>query len=385
MPLGLDGRPGSPRGLGVAAALLATYASDRIVVAGSTLDGRGTISDASHVQVAFGSAGGDLGPLRGLRGTTGQRAFALAANHAGEVAVFCGDASRTRTVWVRRPGSSRFRAALRIAVGRRARGATVAVGPQGDVLAVWEDDHRVYARHLGRSLHAGAVHRIGDGVQSQLQAAIEDSGRLDIAWETQRVSEGDAAAPTTVRFATAAPGHGFGRQRTVEVVDATGTGHYVSAPGVRLLTAGGRALLAWTGYDGRAIRLRAAAVAGGHRAAAQTLSPAGADAVLGDAGLAPGGAAVVLWRSGVAGADPAGTAKPAVVAVCGPRPMRRSGRPSSSASRARTCGRRPPGRSTRGRPARWRSTPTSIRDRCAPARGPERTRRRARRAPRRAP
>ncbi|MGZ6642703.1 MAG: hypothetical protein ACXVFT_12810 [Solirubrobacteraceae bacterium] len=64
--------------------------------------------------------------------------------------------------------------------------------------------------------------------------------------------------------------------------------------------------------------MRAAAVAGGHRAAAQMLSPAGADAVLGDAGLAPGGAAVVLWRSGVAGADPAGTAKPAVVAAMRP-------------------------------------------------------------------
>ncbi|MGZ4269369.1 MAG: hypothetical protein ACXVSX_09180 [Solirubrobacteraceae bacterium] len=384
MPLGLDGRPGSPRGLGVAAALLATYASDRIVVAGSTLDGRGTISDASHVQVAFGSAGGDLGPLRGLRGTTGQRAFALAANHAGEVAVFCGDASRTRTVWVRRPGSSRFRAALRIAVGRRARGATVAVGPQGDVLAVWEDDHRVYARHLGRSLHAGAVHRIGDGVQSQLQAAIEDSGRLDIAWETQRVSEGDAAAPTTVRFATAAPGHGFGRQRTVEVGRDR---HRALRLGAGRAPADRRRAGA-AGLDG----LRGRAIRRARRRGRRRPPRGGADALAGGrrrrarrrrAGPGRRGRGAVAQRRG--GRRPGRD-----------RQARRGGRmrPAADAAFGAPELVSEPGEDVREAPAGAidpRSAgalavyATSIRDRCAPARGPERTRRRARRAPRRAP
>jgi hypothetical protein len=184
------------------------------------------------------------------------------------------------------------------------------------LLVVWEDNHQIYARHLGPTGRAGSVHRIGDGVQSQLQAAIDDTGRLEVAWETQRVSEGDAATPAIVRFATAAPGHGFGPQRTIETVGATGTGRYVSAPGVRLVVDGpGRSLLAWTGFESGHFVVRAVDVIGGHRGAPQTLSPTSEDAVLGDAAARADGSAVVAWRSGVAGADPAPGATPTVFAA----------------------------------------------------------------------
>jgi hypothetical protein len=304
VPLGADGQPGTAQPLAIAAGLLTTYAKNHVAIAGSTLVD-GTITDRSHSTVALGTAGGALGAAHGLSASTGQHVMGLAGNTRGDLAVVTGDASHVRTVYVRRAGTTSFRIALRISVGSRARGATVAVGPKGDVLVVWEDNHEIFARHLGTTGHAGAVHRIGDGVQSQLQAAIDDGGRLEVAWKTQRVSGGESNTPAIVRFATAAPGHGFGPQRTVETVGASGTGRYVAAPGVRLIPeADGHTLLAWTGFDGSHFVVHATEVVNGHRGTPQTLSPAGVDAVLGDAATGANGAAVVAWRSGVQGADP---------------------------------------------------------------------------------
>ena len=312
--LAASGQPGTSQPVAVAAGLLTTYAKSRVAIAGSTLVD-GTITARSHSAVALGTAGGALGAARGLSGSTGQHVMGLAGNARGDVAVVTGDASHVRTVYVRRAGTTSFRVALRIAVTSRARGATVAVGPKGDVLVVWEDNHEIFARHLGTTGHAGAVHRIGDGVQSQLQAAIDGSDRLEVAWKTQRVNEGESNTPAIVRFATAAPNHGFGPQRTVETVGASGTGRFVGAPGVRLIAeANGRTLLAWTGFDGSHFVVRATDVSGGHRGSTQTLSPAGADAVLGDAATGANGAAIVVWRSGVQGADPVPGATQAVFA-----------------------------------------------------------------------
>jgi hypothetical protein len=302
--LGADGRPGPAQPVAVAAGLLTTYAKNHVAIACSTLVD-GTITDRSHSAVALGTAGGALGAARGLSASTGQHVMGLAGNARGDLAVVTGDAAHVRTLYVRRSGTTTHRTALRIAVSSRARGAIVALGPRGDVLVVWEDDHEIFARHLGSTGHAGAVHRIGDGVQSELQAAIDDSGRLEVAWKTQRVSEGESNTPAIVRFATAAPGHGFGPQRTVETVGAPGTGRYVAAPGVRLIAeAGGHTLLAWTGFGAGHFAVRASEVVDGRRGAPQTLSPAGVDAVLGDAAIGADGAAVVAWRSGVQGADP---------------------------------------------------------------------------------
>jgi hypothetical protein len=293
VPLGSDGTPGTTQPVSIAAGLLASYAKGHIAVAGSTLV-TGTITDRSHAAVALGTPSA-LGAAHGLTGGTGQHVFGLAGNVRGDLAVVTGDASHVRTLYVRRAGTTTFSVGLRIAVGSRARGATVAVGSKGDVLVVWEDNHRIFARHLGPTGHAGSVHQIGDGVQSQLQAAIDASGRLEVAWESQRVDEGEANTPAVVRYATAAPGHGFGPQRTVETVGAVGTGA-VAAPGVRLVSeSDNQTLLAWTGFASGHFVVRAADVTNGHRGSPQTLSPA--DAVLGDAASGADGAATVVWRS----------------------------------------------------------------------------------------
>lgn len=311
VPLTPDGQLGAPQPVAVAAGVLATYAKDHIAVAGSTLH-NGTIDDRSHVAVALGTPG-SLGLARGLRGSTGQRVFGLAGNLRGDVAVLTGNANSVRTLYLRRAGSTSFRVALKIPVSRtRARGATVTLGPKGDVLVVWEDNHVIFARHVGPTGHAGAVHRIGDGVQSNLQAAIDDKSRLEVAWKTQRVNEGESNAPAVVRFSTAAPGHGFGPQRTIETINAS---RFVGAPGVRIVPEGnGRTLVAWTGFDGAHFVVRAADFVNGHRATPQTVSPTGVDAVLGDAAARADGEATVAWRSGVLGADPAPGANPTLFA-----------------------------------------------------------------------
>lgn len=310
VPLAPDsGAPlGPPRGLTVAAVQAVAYARDHYVLAGSTLDARGTTSDRSHVQVGYGRGGGDIGPLRGVAGSTGERAFALAANDDGVIAIVLGNVKERRLL-IRRPNGRGFVEAFSTTVGAQGRGATVAVGAKGDVLMVWENEHHIYARHVGPSGSVGAVHVVGDGVQSHLQAAVEAGGRLMIAWASQRVNEGDTGEPASIFFATAAPGKGFNKARLLERNGPTGTGRYVSDPAVRLVT-GGASLIAWTGFDTTAQRfvVRVAQIDGGRLGAGGTVvSQPGVNAVLGDLAVQDDGGAAVIWRTGIAGADPDGT------------------------------------------------------------------------------
>ena len=123
---------------------------------------------------------------------------------------------------------------------------------------MWEDRHEVFARHRGTSGSWGAVHTLGPGVQSNLQAAMDSTGRMLVAWKSQRVNEGESNAPAVVSFITAAPGHGFGSRRDDRDRRPTGAGRFVGAPGVRLAVTGSdQALLAWTGFDGTNFVVRA--------------------------------------------------------------------------------------------------------------------------------
>ncbi|HET6508530.1 MAG TPA: hypothetical protein VFG42_17190 [Baekduia sp.] len=319
---------GTPRSLSIASVLAASYARDHYVIAGSTLDRDGTISDKSHVQVAYGTGGGDVGPLKGIPGSTGEHAFALAANDDGVIAIVLGNTTERRLL-IRRPNGRGFVQAFQAKVGSQGRGATVAVGAKGDVLMVWENAHHIYARHVGTSGGVGAVHHIGDGVQSHLQAAVESGGRLMAAWVSQRVGEGDASTPATLFFTTAAPGKGFNKAKQIESVGVEGTGRYVSDPAVRLVT-GGASLLAWTGYDagtGHYV-VRVMSLSGGHTSTPQTVSDPAVDAVLGDLSVDAAGGAGVVWRTGVAGADPDGASQQAQAALR-PSPSQPFGAPET--------------------------------------------------------
>jgi hypothetical protein len=264
------------------------------------------------VVVALGSVRGihGVGAPRALPGTGGRSVAAVGGNPAsGTVAVVTaspsGRGAPTRSLWLDRGGS--FRRALTFRPGANARDAAVAVGARGDVLVVWEARRTICARHLGATGRAGAVHRLDAGVQSALQARIDDDGRLEVAWESQRVAEGDALTPATVSYTSARRGGRFARPRVVGGSSLTGTGRSVARPGVRLVATGPNAsALAWTQYDGTRFRVAVADVAAGRVRTPKTVSPADDDAVLGDLASSPAGGRLVLWRTGTRGADPGG-------------------------------------------------------------------------------
>jgi hypothetical protein len=304
--VGADGRPAGAQLVGVSGALAATYGSDGIVLLGKRTPSTLAQARSAAVRVAFGTAGA-IGPARTIPGTTRQQIYALAGSTRGTFAFVTGTISgrRTRTVWVRR--GEAIRRLLTIRVSERARGAAVAIGSHGDVLFAWEDQHKIFSRHIGPSGRAAAAHALGAGVQSSIQARYDDSGRQEVAWASQRVSEGDAITGATISYTSAARGGSFTRAVVIGRDDLMGSGRYVSAPGVRLVGSGSdSSVLAFTVYDGANFRVQEADAVAGRVQSPQTLSPAGVDAVLGDLAYARAGGSLVLWRSGVRGADPVG-------------------------------------------------------------------------------
>jgi hypothetical protein len=291
----------------LAGAAITAYAGDSIVVAGTSIGPSGTVDDQSRIRVGTTRGAAGTPALRTLSGTQGQNVTALVGNARGDVALAT-RGLRSRIIYLRRKGTSTFTRVLTINVSSTARGVTVAISPDGELLVVWEDRHEVLARHRGAGGTWGAAHTLGPGIQSDLQAAMDTTGRMLVAWKSQRVNEGESNAAAVVSFATAARGHGFGSRRTIETV---GAARFVGSPGVRLQVSGdARAVLAWTGFDGARFVVRAAALDRGRIGATQQLSTPGVDAVLGDVATAPDGRALVLWRSGVLGADPASGTQP---------------------------------------------------------------------------
>jgi hypothetical protein len=284
---------------------IAAYANDAIAVAGSSIGPSGTVDDQSRVRAGTTSATSGTPALKTLSGTQSQNVTALVGNTRGDLALST-RGLRSRLIFLRRKGSSTFSRVLTINVSNTARDVTVALSPDGQLLVVWEDRHEVFARHRGTSGTWGAVHTLGPGVQSNLQAAMDTTGRMLVAWKSQRVNEGEASDPAVISFITAAPGHGFGTRRTIETAGPAGQSRFVGPPGVRLVvTDRDQALLAWTGFDGSHFVVRAAPIDAGHVRTRQQLSPVGLDAALGDlATTGDDGEALALWRSNVEGADP---------------------------------------------------------------------------------
>ena len=303
--VGDDGRPGTPRTLSLSSALLTAYGNGAIAVAGTRTATTAAQARSAPVELWTGIPAHGIATVRALPGTAGQQLFALTGN-GDTVALVTATATgqRERIVWVRHGGT--LRRVLTIRVGSRARGATVAVGAKGDILVVWEDNHTIYSRHRGASGRWAAVHKLGPGVQSSLQAVVDGSGRQEVAWMSQRVSEGDGGN-ATIFHTSAARGHGFTKPVVVGTDAPTGSGRYVAAPGVRLVASGtDSSVLALTVYDGAHFRTAVANAVGGRMQTPQLVSPDGEDDVLADLGYARAGGTLVLWRSGTAGHDPNG-------------------------------------------------------------------------------
>ena len=305
-----DGSVLSSTGVDLGDAAIAPFASDAIAVAGTSIGPSGTIDDESRVRAGSDAGGGRRAhPAHALGHPEPERHRPRGQRPRRRRAATRG--LRSRLIFLRRKGTTTFSRVLTINVSSNARDVTVALSPDGQLLVVLEDRHEVFARHRGTSGSWGAVHTLGPGVQSNLQAAMDSTGRMLVAWKSQRVNEGESNAPAVVSFITAAPGHGFGSRRTIETVGQTGAGRFVGAPGVRLAVTGSdQALLAWTGFDGTNFVVRAMPISRGRLGTRQVLSPSGTDAVLGDIAAATDGRALALWRSAVAGADPVAGQQP---------------------------------------------------------------------------
>lgn len=298
--------------LDLAFARAASFRRAGIVVAGARPGLSSQAAQQAPVLVALGSVRGihGVGAPRALPGTRGQWVLAVAGNPAnGTIALVTGSMYNpgppTRTLWVRR--GKAFRRTLTVRPGTRSPEAAVAVGARGDVLFVWQAHRAIHARYIGRRGHVGVLHRLGAGIQSSLQARIADSGRLEVAWESQQVAEGDALTPATVTYVSAPRGRPFARARIVGGSSLTGTGRSVMRPGVRLVGTGkDRSALAWTQYDGAHFGVQVADVVAGSVGRPRTVSPAGTDAVLGDLAWSARGGQIVLWLTNTRGNDGVG-------------------------------------------------------------------------------
>jgi hypothetical protein len=313
-PLAASGALGTPRTLPIFNGRLVTYGSDSLALAGQRPAQTSAQVAKAPILVATGKAGA-LGTPRALAGTAGQQLYALAGSPRGTVALVTGTPS-TRIVWSG-PGGGTLRRVLTIRVSSRARGAAIAIGSHGDLLVANEDNHLIYSRHIGPTGHAAPGHRLGAGVQSEIEARYDDSGRQEVAWMSQRVDEGDAVTGAIASYTSAAKGHDFTKAVVIGRDDVTGTGRYVALPGIRLAGSGSdSSVLAFTIYSGGHFRVQVAnAVAGRVQAPATMPVAEGDDVILGDLAYARAGGTVVLWRSGTRGADSNGNPQRVFAAV----------------------------------------------------------------------
>jgi hypothetical protein len=313
-PIDAIGALGAAQQLPVYFGRLVTYGADTLALVGQRPAQNGAQAAKAPILVASGKAGA-LGTPRAVAGTAGQQLYAVAGSPRGTIALVTGTA-RTRIVWSGKGGGT-LKRVLTIRVSTRGRGAAVAIGSHGDLLVANEDNHIIYSRHIGPTGHAAPGHRLGAGVQAEIQARYDDSGRQEVAWMSQRVDEGDAVTGAIASYTSAAKGHNFTKAVVIGRDDVAGTGRYVSLPGIRLVGSGSdSSVLAVTIYSGGHFRVQVLNVAAGE-VQSTTLMPSaeGDDVILGDLAYARAGGTVVLWRSGTRGTDTNGNPQRIFAAV----------------------------------------------------------------------
>jgi hypothetical protein len=250
----------------------------------------------TRLRAAFGPTNGPIGPLRTVD-TAEMSGTAADVNASGQVAL--------ANILTNR-GRGR-RARLFVSRGKRigrprtvsSRGGvnavTVAVGPRGDIVVVWERGGRIEARIRRPGRRLGPVIVVGRGVKggTQLRADVSAVGRAWIGWSSQNPAEG-GTGPFTVRIAVSArTGSRFGRPRRLDrFVRST----IEEATFDLSLDAEGRGFVAWSSFDGQNARARLASLTRrGRSAHLTTLSRPGYDAAIRDLATSRTGEAVVVW------------------------------------------------------------------------------------------
>ena len=180
-------------------------------------------------------------------------------------------------------------------------------------MAVWTQASALYARIRTAGGTVRPRQLVGPAIRGQHLApsAVLSLHRAQlVGWLAQAVSEGDGSAGTA-RVAQARDGGTF-TTIALGTIPALGAGAYVSEAGVRVgYGSQGRAVVAWTGYEGGHFLVRQAGIRGAANNPSQsltgvaTLSQAGTDTVLSDLVVDPSGPTYALMLAGVRGNDPA--------------------------------------------------------------------------------
>lgn len=265
---------------------------------------------AVTLRARFGTSTGSFSAtpstVASYRGSGGEGDPALAANAAGQVGVVWSAANTAcnralvHVAW-RRPGASRFGAALTLRGRGTGRRPSIAVGQGGDALVAWERSigngrTSIEARYMPAGGSWGPVQVLGQGtVSGPLTTAVMQNGRAYVAWGANDINETTGLTSSTFVAVRPAGARTFGSAVRLERV-RTATAYLTLRP--ILAVAGAKALIAWTGYEGSTWRVRvAAAQSSGAFGAAQTVSDLAASASLGGLALLSGGtAAVALAR-----------------------------------------------------------------------------------------
>ena len=300
---------------------VATYADSRTIALAQRVAGGAGPTGAlrQRLSVAFGSTAGTFGAPRPL--TVAPIVFLprLAANRHGQVLVAWVEATRTAAGATRRivrvaerPSSTGFHAPGTLSGAGRADALAVAVGDNGDMVAVVVRDGRVLARIKRRGHAWGAFAELAraearSSTRFDLHAAVDARGRIRIVWRRHRFRS--AHRPGRLSLEGTVLPRGGSRFRPAQVIEADGAGRPV------LRQAGASWVLAYVrdtaGVPRPAVRLAAASGAFGD---ALEAAP-GRGGVRGvDVSYATATGYTVAWVQPVGGQDGDGQAHAAVLA-----------------------------------------------------------------------
>jgi uncharacterized membrane protein len=253
----------------------------------------------SRVRVAFGGADGRIGRLRTVDTVETLGAPAVDINGGGQIAVAYIQAARSKRRTAKLFVSRGRRLGRPRLVSRRGyvNAVTVAVGSTGDIVIAWERGGRIEARIRRPGHRLGRVIRVGRGAKAgtRLRAAVATSGRVWLAWASQRLSEGGSNEPFELQTAVSSAKRSiFRRPLRLDKYDRRASDEASFDLSIDLVNQG---LLAWSSFDGQNFRARLATVnRRGTQAHFTTLSQPGYDAAVGDlATVPPAGHALVVW------------------------------------------------------------------------------------------
>jgi hypothetical protein len=237
---------------------VAAYGRRRALVATTRQVGR---RPSIRLEVRSGDTIGRFGAPRAIRTHAGPRSVSLSVNARGDAALawFEDRGVRTDRVYValRRAGH-RFGKPRRLATGR-IRSVAAAVGPSADVLVAWDARGTLRTRFKPRTragFRATETIRSRDAFFAELHPVVTAGGRAVLAWSAQFLSEGGPRGPVFFQAAVRPAGAArFRRAALLETMPAAEEGG-LGRPLDAVADSTGRVAIAWSGGGATAAERR---------------------------------------------------------------------------------------------------------------------------------